>query len=287
MKNKLNRRICRITAAIVIAASSVVGVGVANAPLATARVVSSESSSTVNDVRLVVSGRREVGNSLSATVTGATSGANVSFQWFRNGNMLQGATGRGRGITISDAGQELMVRATISQPGSQDIVLRSNATIREFSGTPNTANTGNAQRTISFSTLPSVEQQILTATNAARRAHGLSPLTRTDVFDGAARLHSADMALNVGLTQNSSPGWEPWAQVFTSGLDIQSTGENIQRCGGGTPGQVIVARWMNSPGHRRNILNPGFTMIGISAVPGAGGAVYYTQTFGGPVPWAR
>ena len=132
---KVNRRIACAATALSL---SLTGIGLANSANAVPIVLPSIirlSADTNNGIRLTIDGRRDVGQSLVAELSGVPNGATVQYQWFRNGNLLQNATNRGRGITPRDGGQELSVRVTISRAGHDNIVLRSSTTVREYQST--------------------------------------------------------------------------------------------------------------------------------------------------------
>ncbi|MDT9235451.1 MAG: CAP domain-containing protein [Limnospira sp. PMC 737.11] len=104
------------------------------------------------------------------------------------------------------------------------------------------------------------EQQVLQLVNQERAQAGLQPLSLNPLLNQAARNHSTNMARqdffsHTGL-DGSSPSDRARAVGFTSGV-----GENIA-AGHRTP-ESVVQGWMDSPGHRENILNPSYTQIGI------------------------
>ena len=102
----------------------------------------------------------------------------------------------------------------------------------------------------------------------------------------AARGHSNDMAINDFFSHTGSDGSSPWDRIERQGYSLASGGENIA-AGYSTPASVMDG-WMNSPGHRANILNCGFTEIGIGYAYLADdtGSVnyhhYWTQDFATP-----
>jgi uncharacterized protein YkwD len=95
----------------------------------------------------------------------------------------------------------------------------------------------------------------------------------------AARGHSQDMHARGYFDHNSPDGKEPWDRIKASGYVGASRGfaENIAK--GYATAQAVVDGWMNSPGHRANILNCSLKAVGIGVEYGSGGP-WWTQDFG-------
>lgn len=99
--------------------------------------------------------------------------------------------------------------------------------------------------------------------NAQRRLNGgLPPLKRESLLDSASRSHSAKMAMG-GFLAHCDPGTKtaPGERLRAAGYNWSSAAENI--AAGDSTAEAVVARWMSSPGHRRNILSPEFREIGV------------------------
>lgn len=90
----------------------------------------------------------------------------------------------------------------------------------------------------------------------------------------SAHAKSADMAKNNYFSHTSPTYGSPFDQMKAAGISYRSAGENIAQ-GQQTPEQVVQA-WMNSEGHRANILNSSFTHIGVGYVADGN---YWTQQF--------
>lgn len=111
--------------------------------------------------------------------------------------------------------------------------------------------------------------------NRVRARAGCSPVTLNAKLSKAARRHSADMAGHRNMSHRGSDGSGPGRRITRAGYDWSAYGENVAY-GYPTPAAVMAA-WMHSPGHRRNILTCGFREIGVGlAQPGS----YWTQDFG-------
>ncbi|MFD7817196.1 CAP domain-containing protein [Streptomyces sp. NPDC059785] len=120
---------------------------------------------------------------------------------------------------------------------------------------------------------------VVALTNAERAAAGLPPLTADARLTTAAQAHSADMIARAFYSHTSPDGREPWHRAAAAGSTHRSVGENIA-CGQRSPAEVVRG-WMDSPGHRANILKPAFTHIGVGFAGGGPAGTYWTQLFGG------
>lgn len=119
---------------------------------------------------------------------------------------------------------------------------------------------------------------VVALTNAERMAVGLRPLAVDQRLTMAAQAHSADMVARGFYAHTTPEGSEPWDRAAAAGCPHRGIGENIA-CGQRSPADVVRA-WMNSPGHRANILAPGFDEIGIGYATGSLAGTYWTQLFG-------
>lgn len=115
---------------------------------------------------------------------------------------------------------------------------------------------------------------VVSLTNAQRAAAGCAPLRRDDRLDTAALLHSQDMSTRNYFAHDSLDG-RSFADRITAAGYPSPGGENIAR--GQTTASEVMTDWMNSPGHKRNILDCTFTTIGVG-FDEAGN--YWTQDFG-------
>jgi uncharacterized protein YkwD len=120
------------------------------------------------------------------------------------------------------------------------------------------------------------EAAVLTLVNAERAAAGCGPLRDEPRLATAGRKHSADMKERGYFSHNTPEGVTPWDRAKAEGYD-QPAAENIAR-GQPTP-EAVVAAWMNSDGHRRNILDCRYQAMGTGMVTGSGGP-WWTQMFG-------
>ncbi|WP_063729518.1 CAP domain-containing protein [Streptomyces sp. RTd22] len=120
--------------------------------------------------------------------------------------------------------------------------------------------------------------EVITLTNAERAAARLAPLAPDPRLTAAAQAHSDDMVARDFYDHTSPEGRQPWDRAATAGATHRGIGENIA-CGQRGPAEVVRG-WMNSPGHRANILKPDFTHIGVGYATGSRAGTYWTQVFG-------
>lgn len=118
--------------------------------------------------------------------------------------------------------------------------------------------------------------QVVALVNAERAKHGCRALTVNSKLARAAQGHSADMHARNFFDHTNPDGKDPGDRITAAGYRWSSYGENIAK-GQPTPASVMDA-WMNSSGHRANILNCGFKEIGVGVV--LSGGPYWTQDFG-------
>ena len=108
--------------------------------------------------------------------------------------------------------------------------------------------------------LHALEQAVIQRMNAERAKNGLAALATDMWLVRSARRHTAWMANNHSLTHTTA-----------------AVGENIAM--GQTTSPEVVRDWMNSPGHRANILNGGYTRVGAAAYSASDGRVYWCLQF--------
>lgn len=129
-----------------------------------------------------------------------------------------------------------------------------------------------------------VRRSVLCLVNAQRRAHGLRPLRASRKLERAAQRHSRDMVARRYFSHTSPSGRDGGSRISAAHYRFSMWGENIAWGQGGyaTPAQTVQS-WMNSAGHRANILNGRFRHSGIGVAVGTpvgGGGATYTHDFG-------
>ncbi|MGX6443231.1 CAP domain-containing protein [Neobacillus sp. K501] len=124
------------------------------------------------------------------------------------------------------------------------------------------------------SALSAYEQKVVDLTNQERAKNGLAPLKVDETLSKMAREKSRDMSAN-GYFSHTSPTYgSPFDMMKQYGISYRAAGENIAM-GQRSPEEVVTA-WMNSEGHRKNILSPNFTHIGVGHIAQGN---YWTQEF--------
>ncbi len=124
------------------------------------------------------------------------------------------------------------------------------------------------------SQLHAFEQRVGELVNVERVKAGLKPLVLDESLSLKARVKSEDMAKNNYFSHNSPTYGTPFEMMQSMGVSYRSAGENIAM-GQRTP-EAVVQAWMNSEGHRKNILSPSFTHLGVGYIADGN---YWTQWF--------
>ncbi|MEW6242897.1 MAG: CAP domain-containing protein [Bacillota bacterium] len=124
--------------------------------------------------------------------------------------------------------------------------------------------------------LAAEEQQMLNLVNAERQKQGLRPLIAHAGLTELARKKSRDMIQNNYFSHISPTYGSPFDMMRAAGISYRTAGENI--AGASTVERAHLAL-MNSDGHRRNILNPAYTHVGIGIIRGGAYGLMITQMF--------
>ncbi|MBD2604851.1 pre-peptidase C-terminal domain-containing protein [Scytonema hofmannii FACHB-248] len=163
-----------------------------------------------------------------------------------------------------------------SSDTNYNLSLSATAAITSTSATPQSSNLPSSGN--------SFINRVLELTNAQRLQAGAVPLTLNSKLNNAAQAHSEDMALHDFFNHKGSNGSSIGDRALASGYQFSRLGENIA-AGYATP-EDVVQGWLNSPGHRANILNPSYREIGIGYYYLANDTgninhrYYWTQDFG-------
>ena len=122
----------------------------------------------------------------------------------------------------------------------------------------------------------SMEEQVVRLCNAERAKYGLAPLKMNWQVSRVARYKSDDMRDKSYFDHTSPTYGSPFDMLKSFNVPYSTAGENIAK--GQKTAQAVVTAWMNSEGHRKNILNGNFTEIGVGYSTG-GSTTYWTQLF--------
>jgi uncharacterized protein YkwD len=137
---------------------------------------------------------------------------------------------------------------------------------------------GRDAQSAAASPLEEIERDLLLAVNNERAAGRLPALRLSSALVGLARRHSAEMARRNVLSHESATGKSFTDRLVAAAVPFAANGENVARSGTFLA-EVIHRSFMESPGHRQNVLSPEFDEVGIGIVRGAGGLYYVTEDF--------
>ncbi|MBE6638414.1 MAG: hypothetical protein E7616_03020 [Ruminococcaceae bacterium] len=126
------------------------------------------------------------------------------------------------------------------------------------------------------STVSDFEKKVVELVNIERAKYGLKPLTLSVKLSDGARLKSKDMHDKKYFSHTSPTYGSPFDMMKSLGITYRTAGENIAM-GYHSP-EAVVEAWMNSEGHRANILKASYTEIGVGYIADGG---YFTQWFRG------
>ncbi len=122
-----------------------------------------------------------------------------------------------------------------------------------------------------------IENKVISLVNIERAKVGLQPLKTNWEVSRIARYKSQDM-INKNYFSHTSPTYgSPFNMMESFGVKFSAAGENIAM--GQKTAEAVMIAWMNSPGHKSNILNPTYTEIGVGLAKTANGVCYWTQMF--------
>ncbi|MEX2054343.1 MAG: CAP domain-containing protein [Candidatus Colwellbacteria bacterium] len=129
-----------------------------------------------------------------------------------------------------------------------------------------------------------ISSVLVEQTNDERVTLGITELKVNPILQQAARLKAYDMATKSYFAHISPEGVEPWAWLEAAGYTFAAAGENLAV--NFTDSDDVTEAWMDSPGHKANIVNQNFTEIGIATAKGkykGEDAIFVVQFFGKPV----
>ncbi|MBU3147006.1 CAP domain-containing protein, partial [Clostridium sp. CF012] len=139
-----------------------------------------------------------------------------------------------------------------------------------------TATKATTTPTASTSTANSkLEKEVVTLVNQERSKQGLAPLTDNVKLSNVARTKSEDMIAKNYFDHTSPTYGSPFDMMKQFGITYKAAGENIAM--GQQTASSVMTSWMNSPGHKANILSKNFTDIGVGVAKDKSGAIYWTQ----------
>jgi len=120
-------------------------------------------------------------------------------------------------------------------------------------------------------------EEVLKIVNLRRTEAGLKPLKLSEKLTSIANMKAADMADKNYFSHTSPTYGSPFDMLHTFGVSYSSAGENI--AAGQTSAEQVMNDWMNSSGHRANILNANYTELGVGYVKGGSYGTEWVQLF--------
>lgn len=125
-------------------------------------------------------------------------------------------------------------------------------------------------------------ERVIDLTNEQRRRYGLTELEEASALTWAAQAHASDQIRRGYFDHTTPEGVTVATRVRRAGYDGRGGWENLYSGWGGRTGtpEAAVRSWMNSPGHRANILDPRVEEIGVGIAVDKSGKAVYVQNFG-------
>lgn len=142
---------------------------------------------------------------------------------------------------------------------------------------PNLIYPGQKINIVVNTTATAYENEVARLVNVERAKAGLPALSINWQLARVARYKSQDMVNNNYFSHTSPTYGSPFDMIRAFGISFTAAGENIAM--GQTSPQSVMTAWMNSSGHRANILNPNYTQIGVGYAKDSYGRPYWTQEF--------
>lgn len=125
-------------------------------------------------------------------------------------------------------------------------------------------------------TLTSDEQEVFNLINQKRMAQGLPALVIDEELQNVAKIKAQDMVNNGYFSHNSPTYGTPFEMIKNFGISYKAAGENIA---GNSSNTGAVNAWMNSEGHKANILSNSFNYTGVAVVNSSTYGKIYVQMF--------
>lgn len=142
---------------------------------------------------------------------------------------------------------------------------------------PNVLNINQIVKVPNLASVKTVENQVAVMVNSERAKAGLKPLTLNWQLSRVARYKSQDM-IDKNYFDHTSPTYgSPFTMMTNFGIKYMSAGENIAY--GQQTASAVMTAWMNSAGHRANILSANYSQIGVGLALKSDGTCYWTQQF--------
>lgn len=180
---------------------------------------------------------------------------NISQNYGTSLNELKGANPQIKNPNLIYPNQVINLPGTPSMPGTPNV--------------PSTPGTTNE--------FTSLEDQVIQLVNVERSKIGVPSLAKNNQLTDVARTKSEDLITNNYFSHNSPVYGSPFNMLDTFGISYNAAAENI--ASGQRTSEEVMNTWMNSTGHRANILSSNYNQIGVGVARDQNGNMYWTQLF--------
>ena len=234
------------------------------------------AGSPVPGVPSAAPGRGTTGTGTTGT-TGATAGSPTGTSPSGTQTLPGNTAGNvpvGQGTATTPSGAPSADNATVVPPAGTTSSSSSSSAPSSSRSSSAPSSSSSSVPAPAASGDPSAEGQVFALVNQQRAAAGCGDLVADAGLTALARAHSADMRDRHFFDHTNPDGLSPFDRAAQAGVNLLA--ENIAY-GQPDPASVMAA-WMNSPGHRANILNCGLHTLGVGVADGAGG-LWWTQDF--------
>lgn len=197
------------------------------------------------------------------------------------------AMGGGGGIPAPERRSQLLAGASPSTQAERDWTQQAERALRGYVATVQkmvAEGTRQAQlgndiygRPLQVAEDSTYELRVLQLVNGERAKAGLGALGYDRRLDQAAEGHNRQQAATRTMSHDAIGDGDPGSRIRAAGF-TGAWGENV--AAGQLSPEQVVAEWMASPGHRRNIMDPAFNRLGVSYAVGGDGRTYWAQEFG-------
>lgn len=207
-------------------------------------------------------------------VQGTRGNDTVIVSFARGANVRVGMPGHGHGLFPRALVREVVVH---NNGGRDRVVNRTNLPVVQAAPTALDARPSQATQPVSTAGLSADEALVLQVTNAERASRGLPALVLNSQLEQAARTRaSTEAATDTYFADGGFP-----QDVNATGYPWTNLGQNdAYNWGYGNPAQQLTVQWWNSPPHQANILDRGFTEVGVAVATSASGKTYGVVVFG-------
>jgi uncharacterized YkwD family protein/spore coat assembly protein SafA len=208
----------------------------------------------------------------------SSSSTSTSTYTVVTGDTLWGIAAK-QGISLSDlmTANPQITNSSLIFPG-QKLTLPITTGTPSVPSTPSTPSTPSNPSTPSGSTdITSLENEVVRLVNVERAKAGVPAITQNSEVGRVARIKSEDFVKNNYFSHTSPTYGSPFDMLKSFGITFTAAGENI--ASGQKTAADVMNSWMNSSGHKANILNSTYNKIGVGVAKDSSGSIYWTQMF--------